>query len=71
MDGMMQRFEMIEGEMLSIPNGEISVEQALYLHRRYAKELDFTFASPLNGNCYQVTTHGVVGLMPFGQGALL
>jgi hypothetical protein len=43
MDGMMQRFEMIEGEMLSIPNGEISVEQALYLHRRYAKELDFTF----------------------------
>ena len=40
---MMQRFEMIEGEMLSLPNGEISVEQGLYLHRRYAKELHFTF----------------------------
>ncbi len=71
MDGKMQRFEMIEGEILSIPNGEISVEQALDLHRRYAKELDFTFPSPLNGNCYQVRTRGVVGLMPFGQGALL
>ena len=67
----MRHYELSEGDLTLIPAADLAVEQALDLHARYPHELDLTFPSPLNGHCYQLRSRGVVGLLPFGQGAVL
>ena len=67
----MRRWQFAEGEILAIPAEQIPVEQVLDLHRRYGSQLDLTFPNPLNAHCYQMRSRGIVGLLPFGQGAVL
>ncbi|WP_124727180.1 McrC family protein [Staphylospora marina] len=59
--------ELKEFEPTRVESGRLSMDEGMWLHRRFGKQLKVDFPGPATEGCWRLTPKGWVGVIPMGK----